>query len=101
CSRAACTAASRAVRPRRQRTFRSARGRRRRRWYAARSLRTGAGTLERTRSSTRAAVDAERPEREVLRVQVVLEHEHAREAGPVPEGIRPRAVRPLRVEEVL
>src|SRR5262245_42649927 len=49
----------------------------------------------------RAAVHAERPEREVLRVQVVLEHEHAWEAGAVPERVRPQTAGVLRVEQVL
>src|ERR1044071_8915037 len=36
------------------------------------------------------AVHAQRPEREVARVEVVLEVEHAREAGPVPERVLPQ-----------
>src|SRR5262247_2212531 len=47
------------------------------------------------------AVHAERPEREVLGVEVVLEEEHAREARAVPERILPAAVRALRAHEVL
>src|SRR6185295_3981941 len=47
------------------------------------------------------AVDAEGPQREVLGVEVVLEEEHAREAGAVPERIVPPAVRPLRAQQVL
>src|SRR5690242_5961644 len=46
------------------------------------------------------AVHAQRPEREVARVEVVLEIEHAREAGAVPERVLPRAVGPLGAEQV-
>src|SRR5690242_7749402 len=46
-------------------------------------------------------VHAQRPQREVRRVEVVLEEEHAREAGAVPERVVPAAVRALRAEEVL
>src|SRR5439155_2852553 len=44
------------------------------------------------RSGMRPAVDSQRPEREVLGVQVVLQVEDPREARPVPQRIRPRAV---------
>src|SRR5262245_1286005 len=48
-----------------------------------------------------AAVDSERPEREVLRVEVVLQHEDAWEAGAVPPRVLPRAVRPLGPHEII
>src|SRR2546428_8896461 len=44
------------------------------------------------RSGMRAAVDSQRPEREVLRVHVVLEIEDAREPRPVSEGVLPPGV---------
>src|SRR2546426_10698977 len=47
-----------------------------------------------------AAIDAERPQREVLRVEVVVQHEHAREPRAVPPRVVPRAVRPLRPHEI-
>src|SRR5262245_2229567 len=49
----------------------------------------------------RVAIDAERPEGEVARVEVVLEVEHAREAGAVPEWIFPRPVRLLRAQQII
>src|SRR5262249_45524543 len=45
-----------------------------------------------------AAIHAECPQREVLRVQVVVQHEHAREPRAVPPRVFPGAVRPLRGE---
>src|SRR2546427_6644654 len=45
--------------------------------------------------------DTEGPEGEVPRVEVVLEVEDPREAGPVPVGVLPAAVLPLRRDEVL
>src|SRR5712691_2518603 len=47
------------------------------------------------------AVHAQGPQREIGGVQVVLEVEHPREAGPVPEWILPAAVGPLRAQQVL
>src|ERR1043166_363936 len=47
------------------------------------------------------AVHAERPQREVAGVEVVLEEEHAREARAVPEGIVPAAVLALGAQQVL
>src|SRR6266446_3937179 len=47
-----------------------------------------------------AAIDAERPEGKVFGVEVVLQHEHAREPGAVPPGIVPRAVRLLGAQEI-
>src|SRR5712691_3170311 len=47
-----------------------------------------------------AAVHAERPQRKVLRVEVIVEHEHAREPGAVPPRVVPRAVIPLRRQEI-
>src|SRR5262250_350051 len=49
-------------------------------------------------SGMRAAIDSQRPEREILGVQVVLQIEDARKARPVPEGVFPRAVVALRSE---
>src|SRR6266403_1585177 len=48
------------------------------------------------RSGMRAAVDSQRPEREVLSVQMVLQVEDPREARAVPERVFPRAVVALR-----
>src|SRR5262245_23175015 len=48
-----------------------------------------------------AAVRSQRPEGEVAGVVVVLEEEHAREAGPVPERILPAPTRLLRADQVL
>src|SRR5438874_2600921 len=53
------------------------------------------------RSAMHAAVDSQRPEREVRRVQVVLEVEDAREAGAVPERVLPRAIGVLGSQEIL
>src|SRR6266850_948243 len=53
------------------------------------------------RSGMRAAVDSQRPEREILGVQMVLQVEDAREACPVPERVFPRAVVALRPQEVV
>src|SRR5438552_1039083 len=53
------------------------------------------------RSAMHAAVDSQRPEREVRRVQVVLEVEDAREAGAVPERVLPRAIGALSSQEIL
>src|SRR5439155_1389645 len=47
-----------------------------------------------------AAVDPQCPEGKVLRVEVILEVEDARESRPVPEPVLPRAVAPLRPAEV-
>ena len=44
------------------------------------------------RSCARAAIDSQGPEREVLRVEVILEEEHARKAGAVPQRIGPDRV---------
>src|SRR5258706_6713204 len=60
----------------------------------------GRSAGESDRSVMRAAVDSQRPEREVLRVQVVLEVEDAREAGTVPERVFPRAVGVLGPQQV-
>src|SRR6266498_287587 len=46
------------------------------------------------------AIDPQRPQGEVLGVEVVLEHEHAREPRAVPERVLPRAVRLLRPQEI-
>jgi len=48
----------------------------------------------------RAAVDAQRPEREVAGVEMVLEIEDAREAGTVPEEVFPGTVWPLRAQQI-
>src|SRR5919201_1497329 len=40
----------------------------------------------------RLAIDPECPERKVLRVEMVLEHEDAGKSRAVPEGIIPRAI---------
>src|SRR5262249_4536106 len=50
------------------------------------------------RSGMRAAVDSQRPEREILGVQVVLQVEDARKARSVPQGVFPRADVALRSE---
>src|SRR3990172_8084957 len=52
-----------------------------------------------TAALQRGAVDAERPEGKIHRIQVILEEEDAGKAGRVPEGIVPRAVRSLRLDE--
>src|SRR5258705_7436539 len=53
------------------------------------------------RSGMRASVDSQGPEGEVVGVEVVLQVEDPREAGSVPEGGLPRAVVPLRSQEVV
>src|SRR4030088_3450007 len=53
------------------------------------------------RSGMRPAVDSQRPEREVLGVQVVFQIEDPREARAVPEGVRPRAVVALSPQEIV
>src|SRR5882762_465627 len=55
-----------------------------------------AGASGRSVMHAQLAVHAESPQREVGGVQVVLEVEHPREAGPVPERVLPAAVGPLR-----
>src|SRR6266403_1362545 len=52
-------------------------------------------------SGMRPAVDSQRPEREVLGVQVVLQIENPREARAVPESVRPRAVVALSPQQVV
>src|SRR6267142_5227219 len=52
-------------------------------------------------SGMRAAIDSQRPEREILGVQMVLQVEDPREARPVPERVFPRAVVALRAQEVV
>src|SRR5437867_8144379 len=49
----------------------------------------------------RAAVDSQSPQREILRVQVVLQIEDPGEARPVPERILPRAIGVLRSQQVV
>src|SRR5258705_4411844 len=49
----------------------------------------------------RAAIDSQRPEREILGVQMVLQVEDPREACPVPERVLPRAVVTLRSQEIV
>src|SRR5437867_9067117 len=61
----------------------------------------GRSAGESGRSAMRAAVDSQRPEREVLRIQMVLQIEHAREPGAVPERVLPRAVGVLGSEQIL
>src|SRR5438093_9773633 len=61
----------------------------------------GRSAGESGRSAMLAAVDSQRPEREVLRVQVVLEIEDAREPGAVPERVLPRAIGVLGSQEIL
>src|SRR5262245_46065501 len=51
------------------------------------------------RSGMRSAVDSQRPEREILGVQVVLQVEDPREARAVPQRVFPRAVVALRAQE--
>src|SRR5262245_41591431 len=53
------------------------------------------------RSGMRPAVDSQGPEREVVGVEVVLEIEDPRKSGPVPVGILPRAVVPLRPQQIV
>src|SRR4029450_13049346 len=53
------------------------------------------------RSGMRPAVDSQRPEWEVLGVQVVLQIEDPREARAVPEGVLPRAVLALTAQEIV
>src|SRR5215468_2221013 len=48
------------------------------------------------RSGMRSAVDSQRPEGEILGVQVVLQIEDTRKARAVPERVFPRAVLALR-----
>src|SRR5580765_8500206 len=52
-------------------------------------------------SGMRAAIDSQRPEREILGVQMVLQVEDPREACPVPERVLPRAVVTLRSQEIV
>ena len=52
-------------------------------------------------SGMRAAIDSQRPEREILGVQMVLQVEDPREACPVPERVLPRAVVALRPQEIV
>src|SRR5262245_27880385 len=53
------------------------------------------------RSGMRAAVDSQRPEREILGIQMVLQVEDTRKARPVPESVFPRAVVTLRPQEIV
>src|SRR5712691_5218094 len=74
----------------------------RRTWIAHRP-RASKGTRrgDSGRSAMRGAtIHAERPQRKVLRVEVVLEHEHPREPGAVPERVFPRAVGVLRPYQI-
>src|SRR5215813_6403886 len=52
-------------------------------------------------SGMRAAIDSQRPEREILGVQMVLQVEDAREPGAVPERVVPRAVVALRSQKII
>src|SRR5213593_446177 len=62
---------------------------------------TGRTTAGRVRSAIEGAlVRPERPEGEVFRVEVVLQHENPREAGAIPERVVPAAVGALVFEEV-
>src|SRR5256885_16361537 len=47
-----------------------------------------------------ALVHPESPEGEIFRVEVILQHEDAREAGAVPERIVPAAIGALAVEQM-
>src|SRR5262245_679943 len=47
------------------------------------------------------AIDPQRPQREILRVQMVLEHEDAREAGAIPVLVVPGAVFALGRDQML
>src|SRR5262245_24717921 len=53
------------------------------------------------RSGMRSAINSQRPEREILGVQVVLQVEDPREARAVPERVFPRPVLALRAQEVV
>src|SRR5262245_42770278 len=53
------------------------------------------------RSGMRSAVDSQRPEREILGVQMVLQVEDTRKARAVPERVFPRAVVALRSQQVI
>src|SRR5215467_7729918 len=53
------------------------------------------------RSGMRSAVDSQRPEREILGVQMVLQIEDARKARAVPERVFPRAVVALCSQQVV
>src|SRR5207247_2520215 len=66
------------------------------RWRPAGAAPAGAAA----QSCLSAAVDPQCPEGKVLRVEVILEVEDARESRPVPEPVLPRAVAPLRPAEV-
>src|SRR5437867_10822839 len=52
------------------------------------------------RSGMRAAVDSQRPEREILGVQMVLQVEDARKARSVPERVFARPVLALRPQQI-
>src|SRR2546428_11009360 len=47
-----------------------------------------------------AAIHSQRPQRKVLGIEVVLEHEDARESRPVPERVLPRALGLLRPQQM-
>src|SRR5215813_10985336 len=53
------------------------------------------------RSGMRAAVDSQRPEREILSVQVVLQIEDTGKARAVPQRVLPRAVVTLVLEQIV
>src|SRR5436309_4535591 len=53
------------------------------------------------RSGMRAAVDSQRPEREILGVQMVLQVEDPRKARSVPERVFPRPVLALRPQQII
>src|SRR5262245_34484612 len=52
-------------------------------------------------SGMRPAVDSQGPERKVVGVEVVLQVEDPRESGSAPVGVLPRAVVPLRPQQIV
>src|SRR5438445_3919322 len=60
----------------------------------------GRPSSRKTPSRRRAPVYPESPEREVLRVEVILEVEDTREARAVPQRVFPRAIRGLRLDQI-
>src|SRR3984893_5609521 len=60
----------------------------------------GRPSSRKTPSRRRAPVYSEGPEREVLRVEVILEIEDTREAGAIPQRVFPRAIRGLRLDQI-
>src|SRR2546429_620451 len=69
---------------------------------AARPVTTLAGSPGASgRSGMRAAVDSQRPEREILGVQMVLQVEDPRKARSVPERVFPRPVLALRPQQII